>query len=51
MTDTADRIDLVDTDYFKSGRLIRDPYAYWDALRDAGRVWQEPNYGVYMVTG
>lgn len=43
--------DLAATDYFKSGRLIRDPYAYWDALRDAGPVHQEEHHGVFMVTG
>lgn len=53
MTDTVDpdAIDLATTDYFKSGRLIRDPYAYWDTLREAGPVYQEPHHGVYMVTG
>lgn len=43
--------DLAATDYFKSGRLIRDPYAHWDALRDAGAVYQEQHHGVFMVTG
>lgn len=42
---------LADEDYFRSGRLIRDPYPYWNALRDAGPVFREPNYGVFMVTG
>ena len=46
---TQDR--LVDTDYFRSGRMIRDPYEYWDALRSECPVHQEPNHGVYMVTG
>ena len=38
-------------DYFRSGRLIRDPYPYWDDLRDQCPVHQEPHHGVYMVTG
>lgn len=47
----AETVDLEATDYFRSGRLIRDPYAYWDALRDAGPVRREPHHGVFMVTG
>jgi cytochrome P450 len=43
--------DLDATDYFRSGRLIRDPYAYWDSLRTASPVYQEPHHGVFMVTG
>ncbi len=58
MTDTnttdaapGESAELIDTDYFRSGRLIRDPYPYWDALRSECPVHQEPNEGVYMVTG
>lgn len=55
MTDTSDPelVDtgLIETDYFRSGRLIRDPYAYWDALRSECPVHKEPNHDVYMVTG
>lgn len=47
----AETVDLAATDYFRSGRLIRDPYAYWDALRDACPVQREPHHGVFMVTG
>lgn len=50
-TAAADAVDLAATDYFKSGRLIRDPYAFWDALREAGPIHQEPHHGVFMVTG
>jgi cytochrome P450 len=46
-----DTIDLEATDYFRSGRLVRDPYAYWDALRHLGPVHREPHHGVFMVTG
>jgi cytochrome P450 len=28
-----------------------DPYAYFDAVRAQSPVWQEPHYGVLMVTG
>lgn len=51
MSTTDPTTDLEATDYFKSGRLIRDPYAYWDALREAGPVHQETHHGVFMVTG
>lgn len=43
--------DLDTTDYFMSGRLIRDPYPYWDALREQCPVYREPHHDVYMVTG
>jgi cytochrome P450 len=43
--------DPATTDYFRSGKLIRDPYAYWDALRAAAPIYQEPHHGVFMVTG
>lgn len=47
----APAVDPTATDYFRSGRLIRDPYDYWDALRAAGPVHREPHHGVFMVTG
>lgn len=50
MTQTGSA-DLTAEDYFRSGRLIRDPYPYWDALRAEGPVYREPHHGVYMVTG
>ena len=28
-----------------------DPYPYFDAVRAQSPVWQEPHYGVFMVTG
>jgi cytochrome P450 len=42
---------LAALDYFRSGRLIRDPYPYWDALRAECPVYREPHHGVFMVTG
>ena len=50
MSDT-ESTELATEDYFRSGRLIRDPYAYWDDLRGRCPVQQEPHHGVYMVTG
>lgn len=43
--------DLASVDYFSDQAISQDPYAYWDCLRDRGPVVQEPNYGVYAVTG
>jgi cytochrome P450 len=37
--------------FFKDRAVHDDPYAYWDWLRSQHPVWQEPNYGVFMVTG
>lgn len=43
--------DVAGEDYFRSGRLIRDPYPHWEALRAECPVVQEPHHGVFMVTG
>ncbi len=37
--------------FFKDRSIQDDPYAYYDWLREQNPVWQEPRYGVYMVTG
>src|SRR5437899_2562883 len=37
--------------FFKDRSIHDDPYAYYDSLRAQHPVWQEPHYGVYMVTG
>src|SRR6185436_8721970 len=38
-------------DFFRSGKLVADPYPYFEYLRAHGPVWQEPYHGVYMITG
>lgn len=38
-------------DFFRGNELVADPYPYFDWLRSQGPVYQEPQYGVYMVTG
>ncbi len=43
--------DLKATNYFRDKEVQNDPYEYYDALRAASPVWQEPHYGVFMVTG
>ncbi len=43
--------DLLNADFFRDRAVQDDPYAYFDALREQGPVWQEPHHGVFMVTG
>ena len=42
---------LETTNFFRDRSVQDDPYAYFDAVRAQGPVWQEPHYGVFMVTG
>ena len=42
---------LKETNFFRDRSVHHDPYAYFDELRQLSPVWQEPHYGVYMVTG
>jgi cytochrome P450 len=37
--------------FFKDRSIHDDPYAYYDWLRAQHPVWQEPHYGVFMVSG
>lgn len=37
--------------FFTDRAVQDDPYPYFDWVREQGPVWQEPRYGVYMVTG
>jgi len=43
--------DLVSANFFRDRSVQDDPYAYFDAVRAQSPVWQEPHYGVFMVTG
>ncbi len=42
---------LVDRDYFTDPSILRDPYAWFDALREQGRVYFHPGRNVAFVTG
>ncbi|MBV8957410.1 MAG: cytochrome P450 [Actinobacteria bacterium] len=42
---------MLNTNFFRDRAVQDDPYAYFDAVRAEGPVWQEPHYGVFMVTG
>ena len=43
--------DLASANFFRDRAVQDNPYPYFDALRALGPVWQEPHYGVFMVTG
>jgi len=43
--------DLLATNFFRDRSVQDDPYAFFDAVRAQSPVWQEPHYGVFMVTG
>ena len=43
---------LRDVNFFRDRAIQDDPYAYFDCgARSRVPVWQEPHYGVFMVTG
>jgi cytochrome P450 len=44
-------IDFDAVNYFRSGRLVGNPFPYWDHLRAQSPVLREPHHGVFMVTG
>ncbi len=43
--------DSDSTDFFRGGSVLRDPYPYYEQLRDECPVHREPHQGVVMVTG
>lgn len=43
--------DLKDTNFFRDRSVQDEPYGYFDAVRAASPVWQEPHHGVFLVTG
>jgi cytochrome P450 len=42
---------LADANFFTDRGIQDDPYPYFDWVRDQGPVWQEPNHGVFLITG
>lgn len=44
-------MDIEAINFFRDAAVQADPYPYFDALREKSPVFQEPNFGVYMVTG
>jgi cytochrome P450 len=43
--------DLLATNFFQDRAVQDDPYAYFDAVRAESPIWQEPHFGVHLVTG
>ncbi|MFL6204247.1 MAG: cytochrome P450, partial [Acidimicrobiales bacterium] len=43
--------DYTTVSFFRDRALQDAPYEYFDWVRDQGPVWQEPSFGVFMVTG
>lgn len=43
--------EFASANFFTDRALQDDPYPYFDWVRSQSPVWQEPKYGMYMVTG
>jgi cytochrome P450 family 150 subfamily A5 len=43
--------ELETANFFRDKAVQADPYPYFDVLRAHAPVWQEPNFGIFMVTG
>jgi cytochrome P450 len=44
-------LDTDEIDFFASGKVLADPYPYYEALREQCPVRREPHHDVVMVTG
>lgn len=42
---------LVERDYFTDYEILKEPYAFFDALREHGPIYQPPGKDYYVVTG
>jgi cytochrome P450 len=42
---------LEDRDYFSDHAILKDPYAYFEAIRAKGPIYQLPSTGLVVVTG
>jgi cytochrome P450 len=43
--------DFETTNFFRDRSAYDDPYPYYEWIRERSPVWQEPHYGVFMVSG
>ncbi len=43
--------DLASRDYFTDHKILKDPYAFFEAVRQNGPVWQPPGKDYLIVTG
>jgi cytochrome P450 len=44
-------MELAERDYFSDHSILRDPYAYFEAVRAKGPIYQLPSNGIVVVTG
>lgn len=42
---------LIERDYFSDHEVLKDPYAYFNAIRDQGPIYQPPGKDYLIVTG
>jgi cytochrome P450 len=42
---------LADRDYFSDHGILKDPYAYFEAIRAKGPIYQVPSSGLVVITG
>ncbi len=42
---------LAERDYFSDHSILRDPYAYFEAVREQGPIYRNPDSGIIFVTG
>jgi cytochrome P450 len=42
---------LVERDYFSDYEILKEPYAFFDALREYGPIYRPPGKDYYIVTG
>jgi cytochrome P450 len=42
---------LAERDYFSDHSILRDPYAYFEAVRAKGPIYRHPENGIIFVTG
>ena len=43
--------DFATVNFIRDREVQDDPYRYFAWVREQNPVWQEPKYGVFMVTG
>jgi cytochrome P450 family 150 subfamily A5 len=43
--------DYAGVDFFRDQEVFQNPYPYYDWVREQGRVWHDPKWDVWFVTG
>ena len=43
--------NLVERDYFTDFEILKDPYSYFEAVRQEGPIYRDPNSGLLILTG